>query len=68
MLTVVRSFARKIRRKKSPVEALPHSPNSIAALLSEREIPKEMDLQEIWQTTKEHHRKSKQQVTKPISL
>eukprot|EP00210_Caulerpa_lentillifera_P008328 g7944.t1 len=45
---LVRSFGRKIKRKKAPVEPLPNSPNSLGALLGDRQIPLDMDLREIW--------------------
>lgn len=59
----VRSFGRKIKRKKAPVEALKDSPNSLGALLGDREIPADMDLREIWDRASQN---SKQDPTKVI--
>ena len=39
---------KKIRRKKGPVEPLSGSPNSVAAMMSDRTIPEDMDLRDIW--------------------
>lgn len=47
----MRWMGKKIRRKKGPVESLSESPNSVAAMMTDREIPRDMDLREVWDRT-----------------
>lgn len=44
----IRWGSKKIKKKKGPVDPLPNSPNSPAAMLGERIIPTEMDLRDVW--------------------